>query len=72
MEVVAGVRVTTATEEGYTIAITDSGDVYSWGKSYRGRLGHQNADNQHTPKLVQALFGKDRMQVREGVRERGR
>ena len=57
-------RVTTATEEGYAIALTDAGDVYSWGKSYRGRLGHSNADNQRTPKLVEALAGKDCKQVR--------
>ena len=46
VEVVAGVRVTTATEEGFAIALTNTGDVYSWGKSYRGRLGHPMADNQ--------------------------
>ena len=63
MEVVAGVRVTTATEEGFAIALTNTGDVYSWGKSYRGRLGHPTADNQRTPKLVEALAGKDCKQV---------
>ena len=63
VEVVAGVRVTTATEEGFAIALTNTGDVYSWGKSYRGRLGHPTADNQRTPKLVEALAGKDCKQV---------
>ena len=66
MEVVAGVRVTTATEEGFAVALTDTGDVYSWGKSYRGRLGHPTADNQRTPKLVEALAGKDCKQVGGG------
>ena len=63
MEVVAGVRVTTATEEGFAVALTNTGDVYSWGKSYRCRLGHSTADNQKTPKLVEALAGKDCKQV---------
>ncbi|CAI8021126.1 Probable E3 ubiquitin-protein ligase HERC1 [Geodia barretti] len=63
VEVVAGVRVTTATEEGFAIALTNTGDVYSWGQSYRGRLGHPTADNQRTPKLVEALAGKDCKQV---------
>ena len=63
MEVVAGIRVTTATEEGFALALTNTGDVYSWGKSYRGRLGHPTADNQRTPKLIEALAGKECKQV---------
>ena len=37
------------------MAATADGHVYTWGRGYRGVLGHGNETNQHTPKLVEAL-----------------
>ena len=36
VQVVAGPRVSTSTDEGFALALTDAGDVYSWGKGYKG------------------------------------
>ena len=49
----------TSTDEGFALALSDSGDVYSWGKGYKGRLGHTSTENVRSPKMVDALGGKD-------------
>ena len=36
IQVVAGPRVSTSTDEGFALALTDTGMVYSWGKGYKG------------------------------------
>ncbi len=59
VHVVAGPRVSSYSEEGFALALTHSGDVYSWGKGYKGRLGHPIAENVRTPKLVEALASKN-------------
>lgn len=59
MQLVAGSRVSTSTDEGFALALSDSGDVYSWGKGYKGRLGHSSTENVRSPKMVDALGGKD-------------
>lgn len=59
LQVVAGPRVSTCSEEGFVLALTHYGDVYSWGKGYKGRLGHPSSENIRTPKLVDALASKD-------------
>lgn len=55
VHVVAGPRVSTYTEEGFALALTHFGDVYSWGKGYKGRLGHSTAENIRTPKIIDSL-----------------
>lgn len=55
VHVVAGPRVSSYTEEGFALALTHFGDVYSWGKGYKGRLGHSTAENIRTPKIIDAL-----------------
>ena len=54
VQLVAGPRVATSTDEGFAVALTDSGDVYSWGKGYKGRLGHsmQCYRNMSVPSLL--------------------
>eukprot|EP00727_Mastigamoeba_balamuthi_P014412 m51a1_g9596 hypothetical protein (1520) ;mRNA; r:1034033-1039913 len=37
---------------------TEAGDVYSWGSSTNGQLGHGDACDQSVPTLVDALHGK--------------
>ena len=51
-----GVRVVSvAASPVYTIALTESGLLYTWGMGERGSLGHGNERDIHTPKLVEAL-----------------
>ena len=59
VQVVAGPRISTYSEEGFALALTHSGDIYSWGKGYKGRLGHLLAENTRSPKLVEALASKN-------------
>ena len=66
VQLVAGSRVSTSTDEGFALALSDSGDVYSWGKGYKGRLGHSSTENVRSPKMVDALGGKDIKMVRLG------
>ena len=42
---------------GHTIAVTDDGQVYSWGRGAEGALGHGNMLDQSTPKRIEALQG---------------
>ncbi|KAK6179608.1 hypothetical protein SNE40_011927 [Patella caerulea] len=44
--------------DGHTVALTVSGEIFTWGDGDYGRLGHGNNTTQKTPKLVQALVGK--------------
>ncbi len=36
VQLVAGPRVSSSTDEGFALALTNTGDVYSWGKAHRG------------------------------------
>ena len=60
---VAGSKSTASSNDGYALALTDHGDVYSWGKGYNGRLGHKDSSNYNTPKLVEALVPENVIQV---------
>ena len=52
----AGVRVVSvAAGFVYTIALTEAGQVFSWGMGESGCLGHGNQQGLHTPKLVEVL-----------------
>lgn len=64
MQVVAGPRIGTSANEGFALALTDQGDVYSWGRATDGRLGVPSTDNVRTPRIVEALSGKDIKMVR--------
>lgn len=59
LHIVAGPRITANSDEGFALALTQYGDVYSWGKGYKGRLGHPTSENVRTPKLIDALASKD-------------
>lgn len=45
--------------DGFAMALTDTGSVYSWGKGYKGRLGHSSVDNVRSPKVIEALAAKN-------------
>jgi len=50
----------------HSLAVTDDGDVYSFGLSSDGQLGHGNTTQQNTPKLIDALDGLNIVQVAAG------
>jgi hypothetical protein len=39
----------------HTVAITERGNVYSWGRGTSGQLGHGDAVDCHTPKRIEIL-----------------
>ena len=63
VQVVAGSKSSSSSNDGYALALTDNGDVYSWGKGYNGRLGHRDNGNYNTPKLVEAFVAENVIQV---------
>jgi myosin heavy subunit/alpha-tubulin suppressor-like RCC1 family protein len=44
-----------AVGEDHSIALTESGEVYSWGAGSRGALGHGTRSNVHYPQKVEGL-----------------
>ncbi|KAL1491483.1 hypothetical protein ABEB36_012074 [Hypothenemus hampei] len=50
----------------FSIALTRSGSVYTWGKGDYHRLGHGNADHVRRPKKVAALQGKKIVSIATG------
>ena len=49
--------------DGHTLALTDCGEVFSWGDGDYGKLGHGNCYRQKLPKQIDALQGKEVIQV---------
>ena len=39
----------------HTACITVTGDVWTWGKGYRGQLGHKTVQEEYSPRLVSLL-----------------
>ena len=39
----------------HSLAVTESGALYSWGRGGQGQLGHGDEQHQHLPKRVEAL-----------------
>lgn len=42
----------------HSAAISDTGQLYTWGKGIHGRLGHDNEHDYRRPTLVEALAAK--------------
>jgi alpha-tubulin suppressor-like RCC1 family protein len=42
----------------FSLALTGTGSVYSWGKGDTHRLGHASEEHVRFPKLIEALHGK--------------
>ena len=56
VEVLAGNKVVgAAAGKHYTAVWTDAGELFTFGYGDRGRLGHGGQENEHVPRLVEAL-----------------
>lgn len=55
--------VTSVGSDGHSLALTESGEVFSWGDGDYGKLGHGNCYRQKRPKQIEALQGEEVTQV---------
>lgn len=69
VEALRGLNIVQVTCGSYhTAAITDRGDLYSWGGGMYGKLGHGNESGHSKPCLVEALKGVFLIQIACGSR----
>ena len=43
----------------HCLALSSEGDVFSWGEGDDGKLGHDNKNSCDRPRVIEALRGKD-------------
>ena len=53
--------------EQHSLALSSTGQIFSWGRNYYGRLGHGDSNNRPVPTQIRALYSVDVRWVSAGV-----